>query len=124
MMYQIESDIPVWLSLRGFSTWSRNTGVITKNDELHMFGTNINGQLGIGNNKEGAKLPVKVMDNVRSVSCGSDYVLAVKKDNTLYSWGKNDYSNLLKYEEPPKEQPDAGNINNKKTIKVKKIKIK
>ena len=89
-----------------------------------MFGTNINGQLGIGNNKEGAKLPVQVMDNVRSVSCCSDYVLAVKKDNTLYSWGKNDYSNLLKYEEPPKEQPDAGNINNKKTIKVKKIKIK
>lgn len=246
MMYQIESDIPVWLSLRDFSTWSRNTGVITKNDELYMFGTNINGQLGIGNNKEGAKLPVKVMDNVRSVSCGSDYVLAVKKDNTLYSWGKNDYgqlmnrktsyeedyvpvyaptkvadnvlkacagskeslyittnnelyfaghnldgqmgkdtngdsvvvptklaenvrdaaigentvyvtldgkmytagfavngtehrneileqsykirenfdySNLLKYEEPPREQPDAGNINNKKTVKVKKIKI-
>ena len=81
--------------VRDFSTWSRNTGVITKNDELYMFGTNINGQLGIGNNKEGAKLPVKVMDNVRSVSCGSDYVLAVKKDNTLYSWGKNDYGQLM-----------------------------
>ena len=89
-----------------------------------MFGTNINGQLGIGNNKEGAKIPAKEMDNDIIVSFCFDYVLAVKKDNTLYSWGKNDYSNLLKYEEPPKEQPDAGNINNKKTVKVKKIKIK
>lgn len=83
--------------IRDFSTSTRNTGVINTKNELYMFGANVFGQLGIGNNENSIymDLPVKVMDDVRSVSVGNDYVLAVKNDNTLYSWGKNDYSQLM-----------------------------
>ena len=83
--------------IRDFSTYYRNTAAINKNNELYMFGNNTNGQLGIGNNNESVNvnLPVKVLENVRTVSCGVDYVLAVKNDNTLYSWGKNDYCQLM-----------------------------
>ena len=89
--------IKIMTGIKDFSTYSRNTAVINTKNELYMFGDNTNGQLGIGNTKDcyDLTLPVKVLDNVRSVSCGTDYVLAVKYDNTLYSWGKNDYCQLM-----------------------------
>ncbi len=89
--------IKIMTGIKDFSTYSRNTAVINAKNELYMFGDNTNGQLGIGNTKDcyDLTLPVKVLDNVRSVSCGTDYVLAVKYDNTLYSWGKNDYCQLM-----------------------------
>lgn len=89
--------IKIMNGIKDFSTCSRNTAVINTENELYMFGDNTNGQLGIGNTEDcyDLTLPVKVLDNVRSVSCGADYVLAVKYDNTLYSWGKNDYCQLM-----------------------------
>lgn len=38
--------------------------------------------------------PYKIMDDVKSVSLGDLWGLAVKKDGTLWSWGINDYGNL------------------------------
>lgn len=93
----VTTPIKIMSGIRDFSTYYRNTAVINTKDELYMFGANVNGQLGIGNTTDAydLDLPVKVLDNVRSVSCGTDYVLAVKNDNTLYSWGRNDYSQLM-----------------------------
>ena len=33
--------------------------------------------------------PVKILENVRSVSAGEDHVYAVLEDNTLWAWGRN-----------------------------------
>ena len=37
---------------------------------------------------------MKIMDNVRAVSCGSDFTAAIKTDNTLWIWGSNEFSRL------------------------------
>lgn len=94
---RVTKPIKIMTGIKDFSTYSRNTAVINTENELYMFGANIFGQLGIGNTEDcnDLTLPVKVLDNVRSVSCGVDYVLAVKYDNTLYSWGKNDCCQLM-----------------------------
>lgn len=91
------TPVKIMDGVRNFSTSCRHTGAISVNNELYMFGSNVNGALGIGNDSDSYDMtqPVKVLDNVRSVSCGTDYTLAVKSDDTLWSWGKNDYAQLL-----------------------------
>lgn len=99
--------------------------------------------MGKDTNGDSVVVPTKLAENVRDAAIGENTVY-VTLDGKMYTAGfavngtehRNeileqnykirenfDYSNLLKYEEPPREQPDAGNINNKKTVKVKKIKI-
>ena len=69
----VTTPIKIMSGIRDFSTYYRNTAVINTKDELYMFGANTNGQLGIGNTTDAydLDLPVKVLDNVRSVSCGT-----------------------------------------------------
>ena len=59
---------------------------------LWMWGDNRTGQLGIGTT-ESVYSPVKVMDDVATVSCGSSYIYgntaAVKTDGSLWVWGSN-----------------------------------
>lgn len=38
--------------------------------------------------------PVKIMDNVSQVSIGDNFVLALKKDGTVWTWGRNGYGRL------------------------------
>lgn len=84
--------------VKDFSTYNRNTAVITMNNDLYTFGANIHGQLGIGKitgSPEEVELPVKVLSDVKSVSVGSEYMMAVKNDNTLWTWGTNTYGELM-----------------------------
>ncbi len=93
----VSTPILITEGVKDFSTGYRNTGYINNNNELYVFGSNAQGQLGIGNTESSwnLTLPIKVLDDVRSVSAGCDYFLAVKNDNTLWAWGKNDYGQLM-----------------------------
>lgn len=74
-----------------------HSGVIDAQGSLWMCGDNIVGQLGnggLGNFESHGNyfgkcqtFPVKVMDNVASVSCGNQYTAVVKTDGTLWMWG-------------------------------------
>ena len=65
---------------------------------LYMWGLGAYGELGQGGNikedKEKGKtatesyLPVKVLDNVESVSFGSKHVAAMTRDGSIYTWGR------------------------------------
>ncbi|MFG6394270.1 MAG: hypothetical protein K1W24_08880 [Lachnospiraceae bacterium] len=77
------------------------SGAVTKDGSLYMWGSNSSGQLGDGT-KENKATPVKVLDNVASVSLGSSYSGAVTKNGSLYMWGYNYY----------------GQLGNKKMVKV------
>ena len=74
-----------------------NTAVIKADGSLWMWGENTSGELGNGgrgNSKYagGATIqtvPIKIMDNVVAVSCGSSHVAAIKSDGTLWMWGYN-----------------------------------
>ncbi len=96
-----------------------HTAVIKSDDSLWTFGNNVCGERGDGKYglptdfviKEGEEQvyfetehfsmpidefykPVKVMENVKSVSAGNTFTLAVKKDNTLWAWGRNQNGQL------------------------------
>lgn len=68
-------------------------GVISGNGSLYMWGNNDCGQLGDGT-KTYRDIPVKIMDNVVSVSVGRYASGAITKDRSLYMWGYNAWEQL------------------------------
>lgn len=78
------------------------TAAIDEDGSLWMWGYNGSGQLGNGGDGNATTgsiaphqtVPVKVLDNVDSVSCGHDYTAAIKADGTLWTWGENERGQL------------------------------
>ena len=60
---------------------------------LWAWGSNSYGQLGVGGLDRYAT-PVKVMDNVSTITTNGGTAYVVKTDGTLWAWGSNDYSRL------------------------------
>lgn len=77
--------------------WS-DTFVIKSDGSLWGWGVNSQGTVGNGT-KEVVLKPVKVLDDVVSVSSYSHHTVAVKKDGTLWGWGSNRYGALGKTSE-------------------------
>ena len=78
-------------------------GAVLKNDgSLWTAGENNLGQLGNGTTSSDSELTIdnfsqaftKVLDNVTAVSAGSDHVLAIKTDGSVWVWGSNQYGQL------------------------------
>lgn len=70
------------------------TAAITSDGTLWMWGQNECGQLGFqGGNAKNEYIPIQtvpvaVMHNVKSVSCGDSFTVAIKEDDTLWAWGE------------------------------------
>lgn len=73
----------------GFVTFA----AITENYELYMWGDNAYGIIDPENEDDVAK-PMKIMDNIQSISLGDDFALAISTENELYAWGKNSFGQL------------------------------
>lgn len=76
---------------------------IKEDNALYVWGRNKNGALGIADNAcdqtdaDGyacQSTAYKLMDDVISISAGTDYSMAVTSDGTLYAWGDNGDSQL------------------------------
>ena len=74
------------------------TAAIKSDNSLWMWGANDNYELGNGGNGNDnygngntpypiQTVPVKIMDDVVSVSCGTFHVAAIKTDGSLWTWG-------------------------------------
>jgi alpha-tubulin suppressor-like RCC1 family protein len=67
------------------------------NDGLYSWGYNLNGQLGLGSASSQISLPSAVIisgKRISTISSSGSNVLALTSDNTLYSWGANNYGQL------------------------------
>ncbi|ONK73282.1 uncharacterized protein A4U43_C04F29310 [Asparagus officinalis] len=70
---------------------------ITINGEVHSWGRNQNGQLGLGNTED-SLLPQTIQAfqgiPVKMVAAGAEHTAAVTEDGDLYGWGWGRYGNL------------------------------
>lgn len=81
-------DVSLGSNLTASSDADNHSAAITEDGQLFMWGDNRSGQLGDGtNNKQ--HTPVKIMDNVKSVSLGYNHSAAITEDGSLYLWGDN-----------------------------------
>ncbi|WP_449240906.1 RCC1 domain-containing protein [Desulfoscipio gibsoniae] len=80
------------------STAIHHTGLIDTSSTLWMWGdSNHNGELGNGGGGNGQypsgdfyqTIPVRILDNVVTVSCGYNHTAAIKTDGSLWMWGGN-----------------------------------
>jgi alpha-tubulin suppressor-like RCC1 family protein len=74
-------------------TGSNSSYYIDGLGRLWAWGYNEYGQLGDGTTQNRTK-PIKVMDNVASVSSGYSRTAVIKKDGSLWLWGYNEYGQL------------------------------
>ncbi len=63
-------------------------GIHATADTLWAWGSNSNGQLGIGNN-DSKNVPTQVTGSWLKVAAGKHHTLAIKSGETLWSWGEN-----------------------------------
>lgn len=93
-----------------FSASSGSMHVIKQDGSLWAWGSNHCGLVGDGTTNE-TKTPIKVMDDVISVSARGNLALALKKDGSVWSWGAGALGSGESYSEvrpnPQKIMDDA-----------------
>lgn len=90
------------VQIGALTTWSaisrgRNKGFAVKNDgTLWCWGQDQYGDLGINQASAVVSSPVQIgaLTNWAQVGAGTDHVLAVKADGTLWAWGRNNTGQL------------------------------
>ena len=93
--YDNNSNVPVKVmeDVAAVSCGSYFTAALKTDGSLWMWGMNSNGQIGNGKQYSGQyennPQPVKVMEDVAAMSCGSGHVAAIKTDGSLWIWGSN-----------------------------------
>ncbi len=70
------------------SVYSQRSAAITDDGYLWIWGDKIHQSSG---GSEGNYIPVRFMENVKSVCLGDTYSLAIKTDSTMWAWGVPSY---------------------------------
>ena len=84
------------VELSGGSSYNGHALAIQQNGSLWSWGTNHDGQLGIGTSYNHQALPVQVGTDTdwKSITNGFHFSIGVKTDGTLWGWGRNGRSQL------------------------------
>ena len=87
------SSIPVKImeNIKTVSIGQSHSAAIDNSGNLWMWGSNVYGQLGNGTNGygTGSGVPVKIMENIRTVSIGESHSAAIDNNGNLWTWGSN-----------------------------------
>ena len=70
---------------------------LTNRGSLYSYGSNLFGELGLGNYSPSNSFQKVPLENVIAIACGHYHVMTLickKNSNKLYVWGKNDYGEL------------------------------
>jgi alpha-tubulin suppressor-like RCC1 family protein len=77
------------------SAGSQVSGCIKTDGTLWTWGTNIYGQLGVGNVQYySSPVQVGALTNWKYINYGTDHCLAILEDGTMWTWGRNDLGQL------------------------------
>ena len=72
-----------------------HTVVVSSDGEVHSFGRNNNGQLGLGhNNNVSLPSPIPNLPKIMEISCGYYFTVCIDNEGGLWSFGANDYGQL------------------------------
>jgi len=71
-----------------FTEGGNCSAVVTESGNLYIWGDNSSGQIGDGTT-ENKNIPVKVSEQVKSVSLGGHHSAAITESKDLYVWGAN-----------------------------------
>uniref|UniRef100_A0A0K8SYD6 Putative E3 ubiquitin-protein ligase HERC4 n=1 Tax=Lygus hesperus TaxID=30085 RepID=A0A0K8SYD6_LYGHE len=71
---------------------------LTNRGELHAWGSNENGQLGLGLRSNSVPIPTIVASlhglPLSFISCGANHTFAISRSGAVYGWGKNMFGQL------------------------------
>ena len=85
-----------------------HTVTISDCGEVHSFGRNVYGQLGLGHDKEILEMGIPNLPQIKMVSCGPDNTICIDYEGFLWSFGSNSRGQLgtgisiLQYNVPQK----------------------
>ncbi|MCL2401896.1 MAG: hypothetical protein FWC90_04560 [Oscillospiraceae bacterium] len=91
------SPVRIMEDVTAVSTGSSHTLAIRADGTLWAWGRNSEGQVGNGNVTSwdvGVPEPVQIMEDVVAVSAGDFHSMAIRRDGSLWAWGRNDYGQL------------------------------
>ena len=77
----------------GYNNTSDSAFIVKTDGTLWAWGINNYGQLGVGDTQS-RYTPVKVADNVSTITTNGGAAYAVRTDGTLWAWGDNSYGRL------------------------------
>lgn len=90
-----DSSIPVQVKelseVVSVACGENHTLALKKDGTVWTWGCNMNGQLGIDNLNSYSSKPVKVggLDQIIAITGGSNHSVALRKDGTVWAWGRN-----------------------------------
>ncbi|GAB6106672.1 S-layer homology domain-containing protein [Fusibacter bizertensis] len=90
---------------------SSNTFYINEEDELWGWGTNTNGSLGVGQDDVVYDAPLKIMDDVQSVTGSNNNTMIIRKDGSLWMCGRGNNGDFYDGSKIIKSDTSAGFVN-------------
>ena len=72
-----------------------HTVIVSNDGEVHSFGRNEEGQLGLGHNNDvSLPTPIPNLPKIMEISCGHSFTVCIDKEGGLWSFGSNDHGQL------------------------------
>ena len=76
-------------------TGENHTITLSDDGTVHSFGTNNEGQLGLGHNNDvSLPTPISNLPKISVISCGFNFAVCVDHEGFIWSFGKNDFGQL------------------------------